>query len=368
MKYTGIIFQGWGVNAILEGRKTQTRRIIKFPRSGKYQTRESDWDIFPGGASNNPHIYMTVRTGIVFNVPSGKPSQALQDHLLHCPYGQVGDRLYIKQAYDPEVVYYKPIDGLGGNYAAGTDGRIYRMDGTKPYPLRATAMSKGYLGVSLSHHGTTTMSVHHLVCQAFYGSAPDGREQVRHLDGDQLNNIPANLDCGSQEDNWLDRKYHGGGMGEAHHNAKLTVAQVLEIGRSKRSQRQLASQYRVSQATIQSVKSGETWTRPHRQHCRNFPAWNGWRSPLFMPRWASRITLEITGVKVEYLNAITLAGIQAEGIYDDRATYNAPKQMQKFIGLWDSINAKRGYGWDANPWVWALTFKVIGDRNADHSN
>jgi hypothetical protein len=34
--------------------------------------------------------------------------------------------------------------------------------------------------------------------------------------------------------------------------------------------------------------------------------------------------------------------------------------VTQFIELWDSLNAKRGYGWEANPWVWAIKFKKIG--------
>ncbi len=62
-------------------------------------------------------------------------------------------------------------------------------------------------------------------------------------------------------------------------------------------------------------------------------------------------------LKVERVQEISLAGIEAEGISDDHATFNAPKQLTKFQTLWDSINAKRGYSWESNPWVWALTFK-----------
>lgn len=80
-----------------------------------------------------------------------------------------------------------------------------------------------------------------------------------------------------------------------------------------------------------------------------------WTSPLFMPRWASRITLEITGIKVEMLQDITVEDCLKEGSYmptdiDDEGG---------FINLWNSINAKRGYGWDKNPFVWAYEFKKI---------
>jgi hypothetical protein len=69
-----------------------------------------------------------------------------------------------------------------------------------------------------------------------------------------------------------------------------------------------------------------------------------------MPRWASRISLEVTGVRVERVQDISNEDSQAEGV---DPSIHAPS----FAGLWDSINAKRGYGWDVNPWVWVVEFK-----------
>lgn len=93
---------------------------------------------------------------------------------------------------------------------------------------------------------------------------------------------------------------------------------------------------------------------------------SGWRPSIFMPRWASRITLEITDVRVERVQDISEADAQAEGwdfsnldfgqSYDPVSMHLA---RQWYSALWDSINAKRGYGWASNPWVWALTFRRL---------
>lgn len=82
-----------------------------------------------------------------------------------------------------------------------------------------------------------------------------------------------------------------------------------------------------------------------------------WRPSIFMPRCASRITLEITNIQVEELKNITSLGVVAEGIEGN--TLDWTELRGRFITLWDSINAKRGYGWDKNPWVWVISFKRV---------
>jgi hypothetical protein len=81
-----------------------------------------------------------------------------------------------------------------------------------------------------------------------------------------------------------------------------------------------------------------------------------WRPSIFMPRWASRITLEVKGVRAERLQDITEADSQDEGVIPSIV---GQKYRSGFQTLWDSINKKRGYGWDTNPWVWAVEFMMI---------
>jgi hypothetical protein len=83
-----------------------------------------------------------------------------------------------------------------------------------------------------------------------------------------------------------------------------------------------------------------------------------WKPSIFMPRAASRLTLEIVSVRVERVQSISHRDALAEGVsYDVSKPDGAP--VPTYQKLWDSINAKRGYGWDKNPWVWVVEFKRI---------
>lgn len=84
---------------------------------------------------------------------------------------------------------------------------------------------------------------------------------------------------------------------------------------------------------------------------------HGWRPSIHMPRWASRILLEITDVRVERLQSITLGDTCKEvgcGLYDFRpATYG----FQVWEELWKSIYGAES--WNTNPWVWVITFRRV---------
>ena len=94
-----------------------------------------------------------------------------------------------------------------------------------------------------------------------------------------------------------------------------------------------------------------------------------WCPSIHMPHWVSRITLEVTDVRVERVQEIWTdhkessdpwcdifaEGIPQEAVWD--GTGAMPTPLSLFIQLWNSIYAKRGLGWDANPWVWIVEFR-----------
>tara|TARA_R110002124_G_scaffold173690_5_gene341365 strand:+ start:24048 stop:24704 length:657 start_codon:yes stop_codon:yes gene_type:complete len=111
---------------------------------------------------------------------------------------------------------------------------------------------------------------------------------------------------------------------------------------------------------VRTIKDGEfgdrDWLMPKAARTGNV-------SPLFMPRWASRLTLDITDIKAERLQDISEADALAEGTQEPSLrdlggdlTQAAWSERHVYSRLWKHINGPTS--WDANPWVWAVTFTV----------
>lgn len=84
-----------------------------------------------------------------------------------------------------------------------------------------------------------------------------------------------------------------------------------------------------------------------------------YRQAFHMPRWASRILLEVTGVRVERLQDISEADALAEGVTVTPCHPRHADRMGRntYRDLWESINGPGS--WDANPWVWVIEFKRV---------
>lgn len=120
-------------------------------------------------------------------------------------------------------------------------------------------------------------------------------------------------------------------------------------------------------------KASDAWIDARRDDSK-------WRPSIFMPRWASRITLSVTSSTPERLLDISEDDAISEGInlidhncyenymVDSDWTYNGRNYrgchmvedpIGSYMSLWDSINAERGYGHQVNPWVWNVKFSVV---------
>jgi hypothetical protein len=160
------------------------------------------------------------------------------------------------------------------DYAAGSDGTIWskrkKKDCHRPsrwHRLSPSPNTWGYLLVVVNRLGARkTRTVHRLVAEAFHGECPDGME-VRHFDGNQLNNAPSNLAYGTKSENALDRSVHGrhpGAQGERNPKAKLTgdeVAEIRRIANQGVTCREIlqTGRFPVSLCTIQRIVSGKLW-------------------------------------------------------------------------------------------------------------
>lgn len=84
-----------------------------------------------------------------------------------------------------------------------------------------------------------------------------------------------------------------------------------------------------------------------------------WRSPIYMPRWASRLSLEITNIRAERLQDITEEDAIAEGctVHLPGAADEIETAREQYARLWESINGPGS--WAENPWVWVVSFKVV---------
>lgn len=86
------------------------------------------------------------------------------------------------------------------------------------------------------------------------------------------------------------------------------------------------------------------------------PGGRPWRPSIHMPRWASRITLRITNIRIERLCDISVDGASAEGV-EAAIDHDGPMcYLAEFQRLWDAMHSKRGLRWNANPWVWVMEF------------
>lgn len=252
MKERPILFSSTMVRAILEGRKTMTRRVIK-PQPDlsilKESYRDLEFEFRRMPVLGPTHVPSEWGFCAKYDKPNCVPIYGYK-----CPYGTIGDRLWLKETW--RVGAWLIEDGM-----IAVD---YRADGFS---------------------------------RREWLSVPD-EEQFDRLVGQSIQDA---------------------------------CAAGLRMG----------------------CDDNYTWS-PGSSPCR-------WRSSIYMPRWASRITLEITDIRVERLQDISEEDARAEGVgvhggWNADETEYAVNARGPFSRLWDSINAKR-HPWASNPWVWVIEFR-----------
>ncbi|MCE1114156.1 hypothetical protein LU692_02640 [Pseudomonas sp. NMI795_08] len=251
MKERPILFNGTMIRALLEGRKTVTRRAVKH-QPGVPVTDAIPRRDYPHGPAT-VNWYWRPKHGHLNRVPSNGWE-------FKCPFGQPGDRLWVRESWQD----VHPVQVADGRYSqagqAGIPGppgvtyrTIYRADG--PYPV-----------------------VYHSHAHPYRCLQPD-------------------------------------------------------------------------------PEHGSNWAAEN--------GYTGWTPSIHMPRWASRMLLEITDVRVERLQAITPDQAVAEGVDGEICRQHLETspvrhlcreaEILGFAGLWNST----GGDWDANPWVWVVEFKRV---------
>lgn len=236
MKTRPILFKGEMVRAILDGRKTQTRRILKpapLPPVARWVMKDHWW--IPEAISE------AVKRQFITTWPDW----------LRCPYGQLGDQLWVRETW--RIGAWKEdggeiaIDYMADNFNRREWLQVPEQDDFEKYWLQC--------------------------CD----------------------------DCGK--------------------------------------------------AWIKPDEDGKHHWEPGESPCRIRPS-------IFMPRWASRITLEVTNVRVERLQSITVSEAMAEG-YEGSIPDHIDPSITWYSELWESINGPGS--WAANPWVWVIEFKRLNN-------
>ena len=126
---------------------------------------------------------------------------------------------------------------------------------------------------------------------------------------------------------------------------------------------QIGVQYGVFDDEFVPNELGAKEPEPQKLRLLERQNWRYGRHPsIHMPKSITRIFLEITNIRVERVQDISEEDAVAEGLCPEGVDIgdgkNSDNPIEQFAQLWDSINAKRGYSWDSNSFVWCISFNL----------
>lgn len=127
------------------------------------------------------------------------------------------------------------------------------------------------------------------------------------------------------------------------------TARVATTGWCSKDGHEFVIEYKAGGSLRQKYKCPKPF--PACSHNKDFSP--KWQPAIHMPRWASRITLEMTDVSVERLNDISESDAIAEGV----RRQSAAEPIDLYMQLWEKINGTGS--WATNPWVWVIEFKQV---------
>lgn len=190
----------------------------------------------------------------------------------------------------------------------------------------------------------------------------DGRKtQTRRIMSPQpSDDISTHVFPNKESQGWLSSLKHEHGPTTAHFCPFGAVGDRLWV-------RETFSGHYLDDDQIQDIKDGRDKASDLCEYRADYPngaqAVEGWTPSIHMPRWASRITLEITGVRVERLASVSNEDAAKEGYPAAPAPYGG--QMDHWLWfrqLWDGIYPEQSF--KANPWVWVIEFKRVEGEHA----
>jgi len=83
-----------------------------------------------------------------------------------------------------------------------------------------------------------------------------------------------------------------------------------------------------------------------------------WKSPRYMPRKAARIFLKVKSIRIEQLQEMSNMDARSEGVNPYHYGVGGESYIKPFAELWNSLNSKRGFSWESNPYVWVIKFEL----------